>query len=1480
MRIAAPLLIIGAMPAQATASVQFRILGPIAAYRDGENLALGGERQRALLAVLLVRANETVSTDRLIEQLLGPSASGTHANAIHVAVSRLRRALGDGAGAMLLTCRGGYALGLEPGQLDAASFESMLEEGRGLGARGDPAGASARLREALGLWRGPALADLSGVDGVQSEIRRLEELRLLAEMERIDAELALGRAAELVVELEPLIAQAPLQERLRGQLMLALYRAGRQAEALAAYREARALLRDEVGLTPSVELRELERMILQHDAALDAGRALRPAPAVLCPFKGLAAFESSDAEFFCGRDRIVSELIARLAEWPLVGILGPSGIGKSSLLRAGVLPALRAGALPGSAGWRQVLLRPGKHPVRELDRALGGGVGVGGGVGGGVGVGLGGAQPGAELGHVVVAVDQLEELFTVCEDETERREFLDRLVLGARDHERRVLTLCTLRADFYGRLSAYPQFAELLSRSHALVGPMDRAELREAIERPATRAGLEVEEGLVDVLVAEVADEPGSLPLLSTTLLELWQARDGRVLRLQDYRATGGVRSGVARIAEAAYMRLSAGEQHVARDVLLRLADVGEGAAERRRVPLGEIEDVAGAERVLAALIDARLLTVGAGTVELSHEALMREWPRYRAWLEEDRVGRALQTHLRVAAHEWDARGRDPGELYRGARLAAALEFRSVHPDRMDRLEREFIRASQLAAEREASRQRAQNRLLRALLIGAGVLLVLTIVAGVVAVVGQKRASSNARLALAEAHAALARQLGQEALSEPRLDVAALLAREAVALDRSPQTEGTLLSTLLRSPAVVGAFALPTNSTPHVAVSPDGRTVAVSDSVAGSVRFYDARTRALGRRELTDFGGDQAPVYSADGSLLVYPSGSSLVVRDAQTLAVRERLSIGAPFNQALAADIPEGSTLVAPGGQTVYYAYWLMDPAGNPAQAYLTRWSLPGGGPLGTIGLGAGPLLAVRLVDRGAVLMVVTAHAIATYDATTLRRRSEVVIRPVPLLPSAAAISPDGTMVTIGSKNGPVSFVDAATGEPRPGAGGHSAAVASVVYAPDGRTVITAGDDGRVIVWNPRSGRELAVLPGPAGHVQDAKVSPDGSTLYTAGTGGEVLAWDLTGTRGFGQSTRISGALPCCDSVSPPAPAFALSPDGTQFAAPIGPSTVGVFSAQTLRRETSFTIGATGAPITALAWSSSGAMLAVGAHAGVVQLWDVNGPPRLERSLVGLAPVPGQTEAVQSLAFSPDGQILAASDKSEGSTVGHTLISPTAMMATWVVSTGSMVSSPAELSAGAGLNASDVLAFSPDGKLLAASLLTGGVRVFDPSSGRVVRTLADPGNDTVSLAFAPRATLLAAGTQEGTVELWDPVTGKRLAQPLLADSSAIADVTFDASGRRFAIAGSQDGTVKVWFTASLEQEGPRLAADANGTAAAAFEPNGDGLLAVDNIGGAFTWPMSLTTWEQRACSLAGRNLTRAEWAQFVAGPRYASVCR
>ena len=516
------------------------------ARRDA--VAARGRRQRALLALLLLHVNELVRTEQLVDQLLGEEFSDQALNTTRVAVSRLRRLLEDGDGAgVLVTQAGGYVLNAGPEQLDVARFECLLADGRGLLARGDAGAAAARLREALGLWRGPPLADLALLEFAQPEIRRLEELRLLALMERIDADLALGADSELIAELEGLVASDPLQERLRAQLMLALYRAGRQADALGVYRQTSELLRGELGLEPGRGLQELERQILRQDPALEPAPGAVTAAAgamdgrAVCPYKGLASFDRSDAEYFCGRERVVSDLVARLAESTLVGIVGPSGIGKSSLLRAGLLSALGAGALPGSASWPQVLLRPGERPCAELERGLGGEE---------PDVVLSGLGPGERL---VVAVDQLEELFTVCEREGERVAFLDRLAAAACDTGRRVLVVVALRADFYGRCASYTRFAELLSSSHVLVGPMRREELAQAIELPADRAGLQVERALVEDLVGDVAGEPGGLPLLSTMLLELWRTRAGRVLRAERYAASGGVRGAVARLAETAY---------------------------------------------------------------------------------------------------------------------------------------------------------------------------------------------------------------------------------------------------------------------------------------------------------------------------------------------------------------------------------------------------------------------------------------------------------------------------------------------------------------------------------------------------------------------------------------------------------------------------------------------------------------------------------------------------------------------------------------------------------------------------------------------------------------------------------------------------------------------------------------------------------------------------------------------------------------
>jgi WD40 repeat protein/DNA-binding SARP family transcriptional activator len=1441
---------------------EFRILGPLEVVERDRALALGGRQQRAVLVVLVLHRGELVSTERVIDELWGERAPASAAKTVQGYVSHLRKVLGGG---VIVTEGRGYRLAVAPGQVDAGRFELLSAEGRRALSEGDPVRARERLCSALGLWRGEPLAEFAYEPFAQAAVARLREARLLALEDRIDADLAAGSDGELIGELESLVAVNPLQERLRGQLMLALYRAGRQADALAVYRQTSDLFREELALDPSPWLQKLERAILEHDASLvgatpaRAGRAARPD---VCPFKGLAFFDRADAEYFFGRERLVSDLLARLVESTLVGMLGPSGIGKSSLLRAGLLPALSAGALPGSASWRQLLLRPGEHPCAELERVLDGErlAGV-----------VGRLSPGE---RIVVAVDQLEELFTVCRLAEERASFLEQLVAAARDGDRRALVAVSLRADFYGRLAPYPAFAELLSGSHVLVGPMDDDELARAIEQPAALAGLEVERTLVDALVAHVAGEPGGLPLLSTTLLELWRTRDGRALRFDSYRTSGGVRGAVARLAEATYTRLDEGGRRIARSVMLRLAGGEDGTLVGRRVPLAELERLDGAQRVVATLTDARLLTVTDGEVELSHEALLREWPRYRTWLEDDRAGRRLLTHLTSSAREWDSRGRDPGELYRGARLARALEWAAEHDDQLSIPERRFLDASRRHAARDERRRHG-------VLFGVGLLLLAAAIAGAIAVLQKRHATAEARVALA-------RQLGAEALTEPRLDLAMLLAREAVNLDRSPQTEGTLLATLQRSPAVIGTLALPVNaSSEQMAVSPNGHTLAVGSysfgPSPGSLRLYDLRTHAAGPTVADFVGPGPPPAYSSDGSLLVYPSFSRvtgapvLVTRDAHTLALRATLA----FERSQSDAFPM-SVLIGPDGRTVYCAYSIPTASGNPGAAYLGRWSLPSGRRLSSARVGYGLPLASGLVDAGARLIIVWAGSVTTFNTQSLRR-----VRTVPITrtatPGSAAISPDGRTVVIGSHPGRVSFIDLASGAARAGRGGHSALVSNVVYSPDGHTVTTTGNDGKVIVWDPKTASPVEVLNGPVAQAGGVALSADGQTLYTYSLDGVVLAWDLAGDRSFGLRFHLGPGLPCCGPVSPPAPPLAISPDGSRFAVQLGASTVGLFSARNLQRQASFTVGPRGAVITSLAWSPTGPALAVGGYSGLVQLWNLAGAPRLTRTFVGLQAI-GKTlpEAVQSVAFSPDGRLLAASDETE-TPPQPALAQGTrqADLAIWRASTGSLVAERVALGPVFVLSGgSNVLAFARDGRLLAASqsALGGAAQVLDPFTLQTSQALPPLGGNTVSLAFAPDGTL-ATGTSGGTVQLWNPTSGQQTPRLLLAALTPITSIAFDATGQHFATTSAQNGEVKLWFTSTLEQDGATLATERSATYTVAFEPPGGNLLVVDDHGNGFTWPTSPAAWEQRACATAGRNLTRKEWSTYLPEQAYTRVC-
>ncbi|NUM47832.1 MAG: SUMF1/EgtB/PvdO family nonheme iron enzyme [Anaerolineales bacterium] len=439
------------------------------------------------------------------------------------------------------------------------------------------------------------------------------------------------------------------------------------------------------------------------------------------PFKGMLYFDVQDAPLFFGRETLTEELAQRLSQdgSNFLAIVGASGSGKSSLARAGLIPAIMA----KYPGWIYRVITPTTHPLQELavtltadvesvtaattliddlaadPRSLD--------------IGTSRFLKRQNAPHMLLVVDQFEELFTACKDLSERKAFIDNLLKAVGVHQNsestetsKVSIVLTLRADFYHHCAQYDNLRAALEIYQAYIGPMTTADLRLAIEAPARQNGWDFEPELVDVMLHDVNDEPGALPLLSHALLETWQRRKGRTLTLAGYHAAGGVRGAISQTADRVYSALPVDSQTIARDIFLRLTELGEGTQDtRRRASLDELisdpthrTDV---DAVLKTLTDARLITTEKDTAEVTHEALIREWPALREWLDENREGLRLHRHLTETAKEWHELGQDQGELYRGLRLSQALEWVENDKPILNEFEQEFLAISQAEAERE-----------------------------------------------------------------------------------------------------------------------------------------------------------------------------------------------------------------------------------------------------------------------------------------------------------------------------------------------------------------------------------------------------------------------------------------------------------------------------------------------------------------------------------------------------------------------------------------------------------------------------------------------------------------------------------------------------------------------------------------------------------------------------------------------------------
>ena len=1448
----------------AVSRFEFRLLGPLEIVRDSVPLKVSGARQRALLGLLLLHANEFVSTERIIEELFGSDPSAPGANALQATVSRLRRLLDggppNGGPGVLVTERGGYLLCADDDGIDVRRFECLASEGRRALDAGQGAVAAAKFHQALDLWRGPALADLALLEFAQAEIGRLEEMRRSVLADRVEADLALGMGAELVGELEALVLADPLQERLRGQLMLALYRAGRQADALEAYRQARELLNEELGLEPSRALQQLERAILLQDASLEpvpyrpAEVTSGPRGVQLCPFKGLAPFDVTDAEYFFGRERLVADLVSRAVDSPLVGVIGPSGSGKSSILRAGLLAALAAGALPGSEDWRVVLLRPGEHPAAELQRLLGG-------------ESLPEAVAGvARGGRLVLAVDQFEELFTICQDEAERAAFVASLTAAARDPELRVVLAVSLRADFYGRCAAYPRFADVLSRNHVLVGAMERDELSRAIELPTRHAGLEIERPLAETLVADIVSEPGGLPLLSATLLELWRLRHGNLLQLESYRQSGGVQGAVARLAENVYGRMSEEDQALTRTIMLRLAAGDAAAVTRRRVPVAEFGRTSGAEGVLAELIRARLLTVGDGEVEVAHEALLREWPRFTAWLEESQQERRFRAHLAASASEWAARERDLAELYRGARLASALDWSAGHAEELDELEREFIDTSRSEGERELRAQRRQNRRLRAVLAGTGVLLVLALIAGSLALIARSNANHSATVALADS-------LGAQAVADPHLDQAMLLGVAGVKLASSEQAQGDLLTALLRAPTAIRTYYGSGLRLLGLALSPDGRTLAIEDNFP-SIFFLDTAT---GRRirEIPNLNGPPSTIgYAPDGSLVFFgapntnpPSQVDFI--NPSTGGIVRRLPLPAAVFAAIGPFQPGngfphfggGDFAFADGGRRLAVA----------VAGYVLQWALPQGRLLAPPVAVPGSDGFAFYTDGGRRLIAAGIQSTLVLDAHTGR-----VVRSYRVGGSVSALSTDGTTMVFGDAAGSVRFLDLATGAVTQSTSAHQGGVTAVGFTPNGKTAITSGNDGRTLLWDVSTHQVVRTFAGHAGQVSAQAISADGSTLYTGSFDGTAIAWDLSGKRSFGTTFRAAASNPNAGSAN-----VALSPDGATLAVGATDGTVNLWDVRSQRKIESFR--AVPGIVAAVSFSRDGQSLLVAGDNiaksvhGYLRIWRLRPKPRLLRDLHG--GLPSYTWAT----FSPDGKTVAATGPV--TLGGLTAVAQAdGLVAEWNSFTGKPLARPTTLHGGGDAT---VVTFASRGTTVAVSQLGNKAAVVDPVRRKILaRWNGSPtAQYMLGAALSPDATRVATADLEGYLRVLNAATGKPMLSAIRASALYVYSVAWSSDGSRLVTAGS-DGTVRLYDALTGEQigtslpvPGADLSAGPSSSLYVTFSPDGRTIVATDTAGRVWLYPATAVGWEAYACRLASRQLTRAEWSQFLPGHPYRKVC-
>jgi WD40 repeat protein/transcriptional regulator with XRE-family HTH domain len=1216
------------------------------------------------------------------------------------------------------------------------------------------------------------------------------------------------------------------------------------------------------------------------------------------PYRGLARFDAADERLFFGREDI-TELLALLAQQPSdlpLMLVGASGAGKSSLLGAGLLPRLRAAAEARAAGSgarvmsydltvtgvaRLTALLTAAAAGQEPEAAAGAGPQP---AASAWGLPAAGSAWGRAAEPPAVIVDQFEAVFTLCPDAEARGALISALCALAE----RTLVVLALRADFYGEAIRYPRLLRALQERHVVLGPMNAEQVRRAVVEPARQARTEVEDGLVEVILADLAPraggagegqahDPGALPLLSHAMLTTWEHGRGATVTVADYRASGGIRDALTKSAERAYESLTPGQRVLARRLLLRLVQLTDDLPpSRASVPLAELReaDDTDADQVLSVFVGMRMITVDTGSAQLTHDAVLTAWPRLRDWIEQNAESLRERRRIAEGAKAWAEAGREEAALWRGSQLATARDWASS-PDRRAELPQqalEFVDASVAAGTARERLERRRTRRLRSVVavLTAAVLAV----AGLTAYAFSQRqdAVTAERQAVASGREANSRAIAFAADQAAKTDpaAAAQLAAAGYRVAQTPQAAGALLDAS-DAPAVA-RIDDSAGVVQWVSVSPDRRLL-VAAGADGSLRLWNvaAPGRPVAVATLVAANGAR-PLYTAAFS----PDGSVIAAAGEDRAVHLWRVAAGAADAGAPAPRVTTprvtalGAALTGPGN-TVYSVAFSPD----------------------------GTLLAAGSADGSVWLWPMAGAVHAAMGHGAMGHGAQL---PAPGKPevNSVAFSADGGVLAAGTSAGTVVLWRV----PRSGPAvlyphmpltGPGEVVSGVAFSPDGRTLAAASHDRKVWLWTVRDADKKGAAAVPAGTLDGSTswdntvaFSPDGTYVAAGTSAASVLVWNLatraqtadvpqpqpvTGVAWDGTG-RIAASVadgtmalitvpsPVLDTANLPAN-VAYSPDGKTLA--VGGASVQLWdtAARTLLATHPLPSGVT---VTATSFGSGG-VIAVALSDGTVAL--LNG--QTLRPLGAPFPViTGQGEA-ESVAFSPDGRLIATG-ADDGSV---RLVDVTDPVRPRTVADARDAGTPVY-----------TVAFAADGTTIAAASIDNLVRLWRVSGSSLHlagKPLGGMASYAIGLAFSPDSKTLAVGSADKTVHLWNVADLARpvaLGRPLTGPSGYVWAAAFNPSGTMLAV-GVTDGTVWLWHVADPAHPAliATLTTPADHVYGVAFSPSGGQLAATSYEGTVHLWDTSAAAAAAGVCGNLGQSVTAAQWSSYAPGVPYRAPC-